>query len=128
MKILVVDVESGVRRTLSTILEDEGYTVMVASDGKEGLERALAEEPDFIFYDAGAPTLDGIEFLSKYHGSGGRSLVIVMSAYGSNELALGVMKRGAYDYLPKPFIADEVLLTLQKSLVREELRGGRPAP
>ncbi len=128
MKILVVDEESGLRRTLSTILEDEGYTVLVASDGKEGLERALAEEPDFILYDAHMPRLDGSEFLSKYHGSGGRSLVIVMTAYGSNDLALEVMKRGAYDYLPKPFTADELLLTLQKSLVREKLRGERPAP
>ena len=64
---------------------------------------ALAEEPDFILYDAHTPTLDAIEFLNKYHGSGGRSLVIVMTAYGSNELALKVMKRGAYDYLAKPF-------------------------
>ncbi len=123
MKILVVDDEGNVRRMLSQILEDEGFTVTVASGGEEALQQALHEEPDFILYDARLPDLPGPDFLKEYDKAGGRALVIVMTAYGSNELALSLMESGAYDYLPKPFTADEVVLTLQKSLVRERLRG-----
>jgi two-component system response regulator AtoC len=119
---LVVDDEAGVRRTLSMILEDEGYQVLCASDGKEGLERALKEEPDLILCDIRMPRLDGLEFLEQYRKKNGQALVITITAYGSTELAVEAMKKGAYDYLPKPFTSDEVILTLKKAEEREKLR------
>ncbi len=122
MKVLVIDDESGVRRTLSMILEDEGYTVLTASDGEEGLERAGKEEPDLILCDIRMPRMDGLEFLEEYRQANGQALVIAITAYGSNELAVEAMKKGAYDYLPKPFTADEVVLTLKKAEEREKLR------
>ncbi len=122
MKVLVIDDESGVRRTLSMILEDEGYQVITASDGKEGLERALKEEPDIILCDIRMPRLDGLEFLQNYRKNNGQALVITITAYGSNELAVEAMKKGAYDYLPKPFTTAEVVLTLRKAEEREKLR------
>ena len=121
MKVLIVDDEAGVRRTLSMILEDEGYQVLSASDGKEGLERAGKEEPDIILCDIRMPRVDGFEFLEQYRKAKGQALVIAITAYGSNELAFKAMKLGAYDYLPKPFTADEVLLTLRKAEEREKL-------
>lgn len=122
MKVLIVDDESGVRRTLSMILEDEGYDVISASDGKEGLECAFREEPDLILCDIRMPRIDGLQFLEQYRNENGQALVITMTAYGSTELALEAMKKGAYDYIPKPFTTGEVVLTLRKAEEREKLR------
>jgi two-component system response regulator AtoC len=122
VKVLVIDDEAGVRRTLSMILEDEGYQVISASDGKEGLDRALKEEPDLILCDIRMPRMDGLEFLEQYRKQNGQALVITITAYGSTELAVEAMKKGAYDYLPKPFATDEVVLTLRKAEEREKLR------
>lgn len=122
MKVLVIDDEAGVRRTLSMILEDEGYQVITASDGKEGLDRALKEEPDLILCDIRMPRMDGLEFLEQYRKKNGQALVITITAYGSTELAVEAMKKGAYDYLPKPFTTAEVVLTLRKAEEREKLR------
>ena len=122
MKVLVIDDEAGVRRTLSMILEDEGYQVITASDGQEGLERALKEEPDIVLCDIRMPRSDGLEFLDEYRKNNGQALVITITAYGSNELAVEAMQKGAYDYLPKPFTTAEVVLTLRKAEEREKLR------
>ena len=121
MKVLVIDDEAGVRRTVSLILEDAGYDVSAASDGREGLSKALDDGADIVLCDVRMPHLDGLEFVERYRGEGGRGLVIMMTAYGSMELAIDAMKRGAYDYLPKPFDGDQVLLTIRKAEEREKL-------
>lgn len=122
MKILVIDDDKGLRKSLTMILEDAEYPVIQAEDGREGLEKALSERPDLILCDVRMPQLDGIGFLDEYREAGGEALVMVMTAYGSVELAVEAMKKGAYDYIPKPFSADEVLLTLRKAEEREQLR------
>lgn len=122
MKILVIDDDRGLRRSLSMILEDADYTVIQASDGAEGLETALTESPAMILCDVRMPEMDGLEFLDRYRDEGGTALVLVMTAYGSSELAVEAMKKGAYDYIPKPFGADEVVLTVRKAEEREHLR------
>lgn len=122
MKILVVDDDRGHRKSLTLILGDAGYEVRVAEDGEEGLEKALSEHPKLILCDVRMPKKDGIQFLKEYQEAGGDALVIVMTAYGSMELATKAMKLGAYDYLAKPFGADEVLLTIRKAEERENLR------
>ena len=91
MKVLIIDDEAGVRRTLSMILEDEGYQVISASDGREGIERALQDEPDLILCDIRMPRMDGLEFLEEYRKKNGQALVITITAYGSNELAVEAM-------------------------------------
>ncbi len=121
MKVLVVDDEQGLRRTVSMILEDEGYEVATASGGEEGLTKALEDGVDVVLCDVRMPDLDGLEFLERYRSSGGQGLVITMTAYGSLEVALEAMKRGAYDYIAKPFSGDEVVLTLKKAEEREAL-------
>ncbi len=122
MKILVIDDDRGHRKSLSLILGDAGYEVRAAADGVEGLEKALAEKPQLILCDVRMPKKDGIAFLKEYREAGGEALVLVMTAYGSLELATQAMKVGAYDYLPKPFGADEVLLTIRKAEERESLK------
>jgi two-component system response regulator AtoC len=121
MKVLVIDDEAGVRRTVSLILEDAGYDVSAASDGREGLSKALEDGADIVLCDVRMPHVDGLEFVERYRGEGGQGLVIMMTAYGSMELAIDAMKRGAYDYLPKPFDGDQVLLTIRKAEEREKL-------
>ncbi|MFL5539426.1 MAG: sigma-54-dependent transcriptional regulator [Longimicrobiaceae bacterium] len=121
-RVLVIDDEAGLRHTLLLILRDEGYRVAVADDGEAGLRMALAEQPDLILCDIRMPRMGGLEFLQRYQEGGGTGLVIMMSAYGALETAVEAMRRGAYDYISKPFNADEVLLTLRKAEEREQLR------
>jgi len=123
-RVLVVDDEPGLRQSLGLLLTDAGYTVTAEQDGKRALERATGEsEPfDLILCDVRMPEMDGITFLRKFRERGGTALVIVMSAYGGEDAAIAAMKAGAYDYLPKPFRPDEVVLTLRKAEEREHLR------
>jgi two-component system response regulator AtoC len=121
-RVLVIDDEAGLRHTLLLILRDEGYQVQVAEDGEAGLRAAAAEDPELILCDVRMPRLGGVEFLERYLAAGGSGLVIMMSAYGSIETAMEAMRRGAYDYISKPFNADEVILTLRKAEEREQLR------
>jgi two-component system response regulator AtoC len=122
MNILVVDDELGLRHTLTLILQAEGHAVRAASDGATGLER-LGEAPaDLIICDVRMPGLDGLAFLEKYKEMGGAALVIMMSAYGDDEAALEAIRRGAYDFIAKPFRADQVLLVVRKAIEREGLR------
>ncbi len=121
-RVLVVDDEPGLRQSLGLLLTGAGYDVAAESDGRRGLERALAEPFDLILCDVRMPELDGLSFLRAYRDRDGAALVIMMSAYGGEEAALAAMKEGAYDYLPKPFRPDEVVLTLRKAEERERLR------
>jgi two-component system response regulator AtoC len=122
MKLLVVDDEPGLRNSLRLILTDEGHEVAEAADGAAALVRASAEPFDAILCDVRMASLDGLEFLRRYKAAGGTALVIMMSAYGTEDSAIAAMKEGAYDYIAKPFRADEVLLVLRKAEEREKLR------
>ncbi|CAN5293269.1 sigma-54 dependent transcriptional regulator [soil metagenome] len=122
-RILVIDDEPGLRHTLSVILGDEGYTVRVAEDGEAGVRIAAEEpKPELILCDVRMPRLDGLGFLRRYRESGGEALVIMMSAYGTLDSAVEALHNGAYDYVSKPFNADEILLALRKAEEREQLR------
>jgi len=121
-KVLVVDDEPGLRQSLGLLLTDAGYTVTAEQNGKRALERATSESFDLILCDVRMPEMDGLTFLRNYRQRGGGALVIVMSAYGGEDAAIAAMKEGAYDYLPKPFRPDEVVLTLRKAAERERLR------
>jgi len=121
-KVLVVDDEPGLRQSLGLLLTDAGYTVTAEQDGRRALDRATSESFDLILCDVRMPEMDGLTFLRNYRQRGGGALVIVMSAYGGEDAAIAAMKEGAYDYLPKPFRPDEVVLTLRKAAEREGLR------
>jgi len=122
LKILIIDDDAGLRKSLTLILGDAGYEVTQAEDGEAGLSAAVEEAPDIILCDVRMPRLGGLEFLDAYREAGGEALVLVMTAYGGLELAVEAMKKGAYDYIPKPFGADEVLLVVRKAEEREQLR------
>src|SRR5205809_3263967 len=120
-RVLIVDDEPGLRQSLGLLLADAGYEVAAESDGKRALERALGEPFGLVACDVRMAEMDGRAFLRAYRSCGGTALVIMMSAYGGEEAALAAMKEGAYDYVPKPFRPDEVVLTLRKAEERERL-------
>ncbi len=122
MNILIVDDELGLRHTLSLILEGEGHDVRAAVDAASARAMLREAPADLILCDVRMPGADGLAFLEAYRESGGGALVIMMSAYGDDEAALAAMKRGAYDFISKPFRADQVLLVLNKAIEREGLR------
>ncbi|MFQ5747064.1 MAG: sigma-54-dependent transcriptional regulator [Gemmatimonadota bacterium] len=113
MRILVIDDDAGLRRTASLILEDEGYDVITAPDGREGLTRALEDGADLILCDVRMPGLDGLQFVEEYRKAGGRALIIMMTAYGSADLAVEAIRKGAYDYVDKPFSPEALLLRVR---------------
>src|SRR2546421_3519900 len=122
IRVLVIDDEPGLRQSLGLLLTDAGYEVAAEGDGRRALERATADTFDLVLCDVRMPEMDGLTFLRQYRQRGGSALVIVMSAYGGEDAAIAAMKEGAYDYLPKPFRPDEVVLTLRKAEERERLR------
>ena len=92
MKLLVVDDEPGLRQSLRLLLTEEGFEVAEAADGERGLARALQEPFDAVLCDVRMPALDGLSFLRRYRAAGGTALVIMMSAYGSEDAAIAAMK------------------------------------
>ena len=122
MRILIVDDEPGLRHTLSLILSAEGHETESASDGEAALASLAARDADVVLCDLRMPRLDGVGFLGRIRAAGSRALVIVMSAYGDDDTAIDAMQRGAYDFIQKPFRADQVLLVVRKAMEREGLR------
>ncbi|MGH7752899.1 MAG: sigma-54-dependent transcriptional regulator [Gemmatimonadales bacterium] len=122
MRVLIVDDDPGLRQSLGLLLNDAGYQVAAEGNAPRALERALEEGFDLLLCDVRMPDLDGMGFLKAYRARGGSGLVVMMSAYGGEAAALDAMKEGAYDYIPKPFRPDEVILTLRKAEERERLR------
>jgi DNA-binding NtrC family response regulator len=120
--ILVVDDETSVRHMLRLVLEGAGYQVTEAACGTEAL-RLLQDEPfDIILSDIRMPELDGLGLLQQVKKLGIDGMVIMMSAYGSIDTAVECLKKGAYDYISKPFKPDEVILTLRKAEERIRLQ------
>jgi two-component system response regulator AtoC len=121
-RILVIDDEASLRDVLGRILSAEGYEVRNAGNGREALELLAAERFDFLLCDLRMPVMGGLELLREVTARGIPGTVIMMSAFGTVETAVEAMKLGAYDYVSKPFMSDEILLTLRKAAERERLR------
>ena len=121
-RILVVDDDESLRDSLALVLGSEGFEVSRAGDGEEALRR-LGETPvDIVLCDLRMPGRDGLELLPDLARRCPDATLILMSAYGTEELAIEAMRRGAYDYLAKPFPPSEALLVIRKAQEREHLR------
>jgi len=121
-KILVVDDEENLRHMLQVMLKKQGYLVDSAADGADALERLRCGSYSFILCDIRMPAMDGRTFLKRCAELGVQGTIIMMSAYGSVDDAIQCMKLGAYDYISKPFNAEEISLVLKKAEERERLK------
>ncbi|MFL5495600.1 MAG: sigma-54-dependent transcriptional regulator [Gemmatimonadales bacterium] len=122
MRLLIVDDDVSLRQSLALLLGESGHVVEAEGDPERALARASAEEFDLILCDVRMPRTDGLTFLRRYRAQQGAALMIMMSAYGSEDAAIEAMREGAYDYLHKPFRPDEVMITIRKAEEREKLR------
>jgi two-component system, NtrC family, response regulator AtoC len=120
-RILVVDDDAALRDSLALLLAAEGYEVVTAADAASAL--ACLETPvDVVLCDVRMPGMDGLELLPELIRRLPGAPVLLMSAYGSGDLAVEALKRGAFDYLAKPFQPAEVILAIKKARERERLR------
>lgn len=122
LSVLIVDDEENMRHMLSSMLRRAGYEAETATDGEQALSLLTGKSYDFILCDIRMPRMDGMSFLQAYQQMAGSSTIIMMSAYGTIDLAVEAMKLGAYDFISKPFKSDEVLLTIRKAEERDRLQ------
>jgi two-component system response regulator AtoC len=121
-RILIVDDDEALRESLQLILSGEGYDVVLAEGGETAL-RMIEESPvDAVLCDLRMPGIDGFDLIPQIARQLPGVPVILMSAHGTQDLAVEAIRRGAYDYLAKPFQPSEIQLTLRKAQEREELR------
>ena len=113
-KILIIDDEKDILNTLSSILEDEGFAVSKAMDGKEGLAIFEREKPDIVLLDVWMPELDGIQVLKRIKKKNKDAIVIVISGHGTISTAVEAVKVGAYDFLEKPLSIEKVLEVISR--------------
>jgi two-component system response regulator AtoC len=121
-RVLIVDDDESLRESLELVLSAEGFEVVSVPDGATALARIGEASFDVVLCDLRMPGMDGMELLPQLMRSLPGTTVIMMSAYGTDDLALEAMNRGAYDYLVKPFRPAEVVLTIRKARERERLR------
>jgi DNA-binding NtrC family response regulator len=114
--ILLVDDDTGVRTVFSSILRKEGYRVTAVKNGYEAIKVIDEESFDLALVDLRMPGLDGIQVLEKIKSRRPQTRVIIYSAYGLVEDAVEAMRKGAADYLNKPFSPNELELSLKKAL------------
>jgi DNA-binding NtrC family response regulator len=120
---MVVEDEAGVRELLEEVLTGAGYEVVGLSNGAEALEAlSSSEEADLVITDLRMPGLGGEQVLAELKARWPELNVVVITAFGSIESAIEMVKAGAYDYLTKPFGSDELLLTVHRAMEESRLR------
>ncbi|MDD2897691.1 MAG: sigma-54 dependent transcriptional regulator [Desulfuromonadaceae bacterium] len=119
--ILIIDDEKDIRISLTGILEDEGYQVLSAESGAEGIETARQELPDLILLDIWMPGMDGLETLERLKLQFPQVTVIMISGHGTIETAVRATKLGAYDFIEKPLSLEKVLLSVANALLLQDL-------
>jgi two-component system NtrC family response regulator len=115
-KILIIDDDTSLRRVLEYNLQEEGYEVAAASSGEEGLYWFGQSKPDLVISDMKMSGMDGLMVLKSIKERSPETLVIIITAFGTVDVAVEAMKAGAYDYITKPFNRDELRLTVKKAL------------
>ena len=122
--ILIVEDEDDIREMISGILADEGYEVRQSATSGEALVAVKARQPSLIVLDVWlkGSSMDGIELLDNLKGIYPNLPVIIISGHGTVETAVSAIRKGAYDYIVKPFKADKLLVTVSRALENSRLR------
>src|ERR1039457_4339502 len=114
--ILIIDDDTSLRRVLEYNLQEAGYAVGTAASGEEGLRLFDEVSPALVITDMKMPGMDGMQVLKAIKERSPETLVIIITAFGTVDIAVEAMKAGAYDYITKPFNRDELRLTVAKAL------------
>jgi DNA-binding NtrC family response regulator len=122
--ILVADDDVDIRDILSETLSSLGSRVIAAANGQECLDKVDREAPELVLLDIEMPVKNGLEVLKELRQRGRDTTAIMITAYGTIERAVQVMREGAFDFITKPFDLDHVALTVEKALERERLKRG----
>ena len=122
--ILVVDDEADIRELVAGILEDEGYTARTARDGETALSEIAARRPSLLLLDIWlqGSKMDGLEILDHVKIEHPEVPVVMISGHGTIETAVSAIKRGAYDYIEKPFNADRLVVIAERALESSRLK------
>ncbi|MCK5552268.1 MAG: sigma-54-dependent Fis family transcriptional regulator, partial [Deltaproteobacteria bacterium] len=120
-KILVVDDERSMREFLGIMLAKEGYGVTQCPDGETALKQVAEDIFDLVIMDIRMPKMDGIAVLERIKEIVPETIVIMITAFASTDTAVQAMKKGAYDYITKPFKIDEVKLIIRNALEKKAL-------
>lgn len=120
--ILIIDDEKDIRTALGGILEDEGYQVLSAESGVEGIDIARHELPDLILLDIWMPGMDGLETLEKLKALLPQVTVIMISGHGTIDTAVRATKLGAFDFIEKPLSLEKVLISVANALQLQKLK------
>jgi two-component system nitrogen regulation response regulator NtrX len=113
--VLIIDDEASIRKSLIGALSDEGYGVVAAASGKEGLDAIRKDRPDVVLLDIWMPEMDGIETLKQIKALWPDQIVIMMSGHGTIETAVKSTKLGAFDFVEKPLSLERILVLMQNA-------------
>ena len=121
-KILVTDGEPSNRQILAQELTHKGFAVDMARSGREALAKIESAPPDLVILDYMMPEMNGLDVLRELRNKGNDTPVVLITAYGSVERAVEVMKAGAYDFITRPFDPDHIELVVRKAIERQTLK------
>jgi two-component system, NtrC family, response regulator AtoC len=121
-RLLIVDDDIDIRRTLGDRLESDGYGVQLAANGIEGLQLIRDTDPELVLLDLQMPELNGMGVLQALAEEDLAPTVVVITAYGSVDRAVGAMQAGAFDFIAKPFDPERIRVVVEKALGHERLR------
>jgi DNA-binding NtrC family response regulator len=122
-KILIADDEASIRKVMSLLLREEGYEVMAVENGQEAVEALPSFRPDVVLLDQQMPVLNGMETFEAIKKQFPEQVVIFITAYGSISLAVDTVKKGAYDFIEKPFDNDDLLLKVKRATDHCRMQG-----
>ena len=121
-RILVVDDEKVIREILADFLDHEGYIVHTVEDGAEALKELHRRSYNLVISDLKMPNMTGLELIQKISEESLPVLTVIMTGFGTVETAIEAMKKGAYDYILKPFKIEEVVHVVERGLDRQRLK------
>lgn len=124
LDILIIDDEDDIRDLIAGILEDEGYQTRQAHDADSGLNEIARRRPSLVFLDIWmqGSRLDGLQLLDEFQSQHPDMPVVMISGHGNVETAVSAIRRGAYDYIEKPFKVDRLLLITQRAMEAARLK------
>ena len=115
-RVLVIDDDPSIRFTLDAVLSDAGLEVETCPGGREGLEAFEARGADVVLTDLAMPEVDGMAVLEGVRAVDPAVPVLILTAHGSERVAVAAMKAGAFEYLPKPFDPEEIVLAIRRGI------------